>query len=203
MIAAYSNLLAVQYHDKPKAKATIDLMARLLLADMLLWRLRDEWLNVDKSIGPQLDQVGQWVGVDRFFKGQKFDDIKFYAYYDWNDEDQPGVLQAGLIDWNEADVWDNPILTYDWILSIKNKLVDEDFRFLIKLKIIKNNANMTCQNIDDEIFRLFNHDIYTVWGECMELTYCYPNAKNVIMKLAQAKGVLPVPTGVKLQLQEY
>lgn len=202
LITAYQNLLEVQYYNKPKARATIKLHCEQLLANMLLYKMREEWLNVDISVGVQLDQIGKWVGVDRYFRGQKYDNKKWYAYYDWNNENEPNNLQGGLYDWNSSEMPDAPFLTYDWILSTKNKLNDEDFRFLIKLKIVKNNTVMTCKNIDDEIYRLFEGVIYTVWGDCMELTYFYPENKSVIMELAKEKNVLPKPSGVKLNLQE-
>ena len=68
----YTNLLIVQYHNKPKARKTIKLMARLLWTNMVLLQIRDafDWKT---ATGMQLDIIGKWVGVDRFYKGQLFD----------------------------------------------------------------------------------------------------------------------------------
>lgn len=202
LVKAYQNLLEVQYWNKPKAKATVKLLIETLLADMLVWKIRDEWLNVDASVGVQLDWVGKWVGVDRYFKGNKFDNKKWYAYYDWNKDNQPNGLQGGMYDWNSIDKPDSVFFSYEWIVSVRNRINDTDFRVLIKLKIIKNNTVLTCKNIDDEIYKLFGDLIYTVWGESMELTYFYPVSYTSIMELAKDKEVLPVPCGVNLKLQE-
>ena len=85
---------------------------------------------------------------------------------------------------------------------LKNKLNDDDFRILIKLKIVKNETNMTAKNIDDNIYQLFKNVVYTTWGECMEMTYNYDFKLSNIIELAKEKECLPAPTGVKINLKE-
>lgn len=197
----YANLLIIQY-QKPKAIATIKAHIELLLSNLLILKIREECMNVNVSVGVQLDIIGKWVGIDRFFKGQKFDNKEWLAYYDWNEDDEPNSLQGGYYDWNTTTAPTAPYLTYDYIISTNNKLNDDDFRLLIKLKIVKNNVEMTAKNIDDNIHKIFGNLVYTVWGESMELTYHYSPTKYAIINLAQEKNVLPCPTGVNLKLQE-
>ena len=197
----YADLLILQYQT-PKAIAEIKLLASLLLADMIFLQIRDKTYNVDESVGEALDFIGKWVVVDRYFKGRRFDNKKFFAYYDWNETDQPNALQGGYQDWNNPLPDDGSFLTYEDLLSTTNKLNDDDFRFFIKLKIIKNNVPLFAKNIDEAIYKLFGNLIYTTWGECMELTYHYDYSKRAIMELAKDKNILPVPTGVELKLQE-
>lgn len=164
--SAYSNLLIVQYHDKPNAIATIKANIELLLSNMLLWKIRDCW-DVDDTelcIGAQLDIIGKWVGVDRYFVGQSFGDTLHLAFVDWDNISEPTVNQGGLRDWNNTRVTDGDLLTYDNVISVTNRLNDDDFRLLIKLKIIKNNTIMSCKNIDDSIFKLFANDVFTTWN---------------------------------------
>lgn len=166
LIKSYQDLLELQYHEKPKAREHIKTICESLIADMVLWKIQEQCMDVDVSVGVQLDIIGKWVGIDRYFKGNKYDNNKWYAYYDWDEKDQPNSLQGGMWDWDTSEKPNNaPFLNYDWILVIKNKLNDDDFRTLIKLKIIKNNTNATCKNIDDEIYKLFKGVIYTIWGE--------------------------------------
>lgn len=166
LIKSYQDLLELQYHEKPKAREHIKIICESLIADMVLWKIQEQCMDVDVSVGVQLDIIGKWVDIDRYFKGNKYENNKWYAYYDWDEKDQPNCLQGGMWDWDISEKPNNaPFLNYDWILVIKNKLNDDDFRTLIKLKIIKNNTNATCKNIDDEIYKLFKGVIYTVWGE--------------------------------------
>lgn len=159
----YAKLLEIQYNDKPKAIATIKAHMEILLSNMLMWKIERECLNVDESEGVQLDIVGKWVGVDRYFLGQKFDNKRWYSYYDWNTASQPNNLQGSLQDWNNPTPENAPFLEYDWILSVTNRLNDSDFRILIKLKIAKNSILATAKNIDDVIKEIFNDLMYTTW----------------------------------------
>lgn len=203
VVQAYSNLLIVQYHDKPKAAATIKMHAEMLLGDMIIWKLRDLCLNVDKSVGKQLDQIGQWVGVDRFINSSRYEGKMWLAYIDWLEEEEPNNLQGGLQDWNDIQPsTDGPILAYEDIISSKRRLTDDIFRILIKLKIIKNEIVHSPKYIDDAIFDLFNQDVYIQWGRCLEMTYFYKSNKASIMDIALDKGVLPHPSGVNLKIKE-
>lgn len=197
----YADLLIIQY-QKPKAIATIKALIEQALANLLILRIRDECMNVDVSVGVNLDIIGKWVGIDRYFKGQKFDNQIWFSLVDWNDANQPTSLQGCLQDWNNPSNKDGRFLDYDFIISVSNKLNDDDFRMLIKLKIIKNSIVATAKNIDDSIYRIFKDTVYTVWGENMHMTYYYKPSQYVIMKLAEEKGILPTPTGVKVEIKE-
>ena len=60
----YSNLLITQYRDKPKAKATVELLARLSVFDELPKKV-ERGFDPDTAVGPQLDIIGKFYGVDR------------------------------------------------------------------------------------------------------------------------------------------
>lgn len=62
----YSNTLIVQYHGRPKAKQTIEMLVELVFQKLLLLQIRDafDWRT---ATGRQLDIIGQWVGVSRIY----------------------------------------------------------------------------------------------------------------------------------------
>ena len=194
----YQNLLIIQYHNKPKARATIKLLVNLLWVNMILLQIRDafDWRT---SIGPQLDIIGSWVGCDRFYKGQLFD---FHPWFALIDIDlPPDNLQGGFAEVSNFNTTEGGFLDYENIRPTQNRMVDEAFRTMIGLKIIKNNISATCKNIDDAIWDYFNGEVYTVWG-ANTLTYFYPSSLAEIIQVAQDKNVLPCPTGVQLILRE-
>jgi len=201
---AYANLLIVQYHDKPNAIATIKANIEILLSNMLLWKIRDCW-DIDDTelcIGAQLDIIGKWVGIDRYYTEIPLTNIQL-AYYDWNEVSEPNSLQGGLQDWNnERPTTDGAFLNYYSIISVTSKMNDNDFRLLIKLKIIKNNTIMSCKNIDDAIHTIFDDLVYTTWETPMDITYNYPVNKNAIMVLAKQKNCLPAPAGCNIVLSQ-
>lgn len=194
----YANLLIIQYHDRPKAKATIKLMANLLWANVILQQIRDAF-NWQTAIGKQLDIIGEWVGTSRFYNGQLFDFHPWFALIDWDEE--PDNLQGGFSTFENFDELEGGFLDYEEILPTKNKMNDEAFRIMIGLKIIKNSISATCKNIDDAIWEYFKGQVYTLW-QPDELTYYYPSELTEVMQVAKDKNVLPCPTGVRIELKE-
>lgn len=198
LIEAHQNLLEIQYFNKPKARKHVENVLKPFLINGLFWKFQDKWLDVENSIGKQLDQIGKWVGVDRNYKGINING-EFYAYYDYQNKLQPNVEQGGLYDTNTDNI-QFPFIDESGLETTKNSLKDNDFRFLIKLKIIKNNESLTCGNIDFQLNNIFNNQIFVIW-EKMKMTYKYPVSLDFIMKLAKEKSVLPCPTGCHIQLE--
>lgn len=64
----YSNLLILQYHNKPKAKATIESTVGLLPDDLILEVING--FDIETAVGKQLDILGIYVGVDRFYDNE-------------------------------------------------------------------------------------------------------------------------------------
>ncbi len=61
----YSNLLILQYNGKPKAKATIEAVVKLL-PDELIQEVINGF-DIETAVGKQLDIIGEYVGVDRYY----------------------------------------------------------------------------------------------------------------------------------------
>lgn len=199
LIEYYQDLLIVQYHDKPKAKAMIKAEMEETLANLLDIQVRDAF-DVGTAVGVQLDIIGKWVGVDRIFKGQMFDNQAWFSLTRYNEPTTS--LQGGFSRFDDFGTLEGGFLTYDFIISTRNKINDTDFRMLIKLKIIRNNIKHSPKNIDEAMYKLFADTLYTVWGECMEMTFYYKKKNNGIVKLGQGKNCFPIPTGVKANFVE-
>lgn len=196
---AYSSLLICQYADKPLAIATIKANIETLLANMLLWKIRDGF-DIDTAVGAQLDILGKWIGIDRYFIGQSFGDDNYLAFYDWNAVAEPTDLQGGLQNWNELRETDGAFIGFNDIISTSNALNDDDYRLLLKMKIAKNNTVMSCKAVDDIIYMLFGSEIIPTWETVMKITYRSSVAKYAIIKVAKDKNCLPCPTGVNILL---
>ena len=198
LLEYYQNLLIVQYHNKPKAKATIKAIVNLILANLLILQIRDgfDW---ETAVGVQLDIIGKWVGVTRFYNGQLFYFRPWFALINWNSISD--ASQGGFSTYQNFNELDGGFLDYSNIMPTQNRLSDYAYRLMIGLKIIKNNIYTTCKNIDDAIWNYFDGKVYTVW-EVDTLTYCYPQSLAEVIEVAKEKNVLPCPTGCKLVLRE-
>lgn len=64
----YSNLLILQYHNKPKAKATVEATVGLLPDELIQEVIAG--FNIETAVGKQLDILGIYVGVDRFYDNE-------------------------------------------------------------------------------------------------------------------------------------
>lgn len=193
LVEYYSNLLIVQYHNKPKAKAMIELLVREMLAEGIAFQVQEGY-NLDTAVGKQLDIIGKYVGIDRFYQSQDLHDYFSFTFYD------EAVIPAdkwGFSDYADYDlVFENGTLNYNSVLVNNFSLNDDDYRTLIRLKIIQNNSNHSHQSIDDALFRFFGSTVRADSQGDMHMIYFVPSNMTQIIQAAIAKKVLPRPMGV-------
>jgi hypothetical protein len=197
------SLIIMQYRMSSKNQAFVALLCDIIFANALLFQVRDECMDVENSGGTQLDNVGDWVGANRFtdyvdieaqyFAYPTYEQIKngyesnqygfsTYANYD--------TLDGGMYVWN-IDSGATGQISY---------LSDKEFRRLIKIKIIQNSIKMTRGNIDNAVWSWSQGNIYTTW-DTMQLTYTCTNKKwNKILTVANDKGYLPRPSATAITI---
>lgn len=61
----YANLLIMQYHNKPKAQETIKSSTATIPSQLILDIING--YNIETAVGAQLDLLGEYVGVDRYY----------------------------------------------------------------------------------------------------------------------------------------
>lgn len=198
-------LIIIQYRQSKRNRALIDLMTELLFAKLLILQIRDLCLNVEKSIGAQLDVVGRWVGLDRYYNGIDLWDHPYtsFVYYSTVQDSSYDQYQGGFSTFLNFENNDGGFLTYKTWQDIRtriNQIGDSYFRELIKLKIVYNSINHTKKSIDDAIWKWSNGKVYTTWN-IMEVTYHFDATYENIMKLAVYKNILPRPTGCNVKTE--
>ena len=67
----YTNLLIKQYNNKPKAKASIELLIKnsLLLYVNILNKFIESF-NINTALGKQLDIIGSIAGINRIYDNE-------------------------------------------------------------------------------------------------------------------------------------
>lgn len=196
----YKNLLIIQYHNGAKARATIDAYVNLLWANQILRQIRDSF-DVDTAIGAQLDVIGLWVGVDRYYSLKPYDNHPWISLIEITGATDP-ILQGGFSEVDNFNTVLGGFLTPDMASgAARSKLADSEFRIIIKLKIIKNSISHTCKNIDDAIYGLFGNDVYTTWdlnNHILYYNYSSSYQQYWLLNLANKKNVLPCPTPCRI-----
>lgn len=205
LLKYYANLLIVQYNGKPKAKATIEMLTKIIygVVDTPLFLQIQNAFDWKTAVGNQLDIIGKWVGVSKVYQGLLYWDKTFLSYPSWDEltpTDNTDNLQHGYSDYDTFDVDTGGTLTYNELGFVEQELLPEQFRTVIGLKIIKNSITLTAKNIDDAIWNYFEGQVYTTW-EPMKITYHYPSDLETVMTVCKYKNVLPAPIGVSIDLK--
>lgn len=216
----YSNLLIIQYNGRPKAKATIKLIADLVWSNMALLQIRDafDWKTAK---GKQLDIIGQWVGVSRAYNQNNTWSNTYLSYPSYGTDTiaELDPQRGGYSDYDTFDDDNGGVLTYNDLQANKQELPDEQYKIVIGLKIIKNNLEQNQGNIDRAVTLYFeeringevvyndegyidNPLVYTTWTPHV-VTYHYPQSLSTIINICLYKGVLLAPTGCSIRLAAY
>lgn len=199
LIQYYANLLIIQYANCPKAIATIKLIADTVLADGIVQDIQNAY-NIDTAVGVQLDVVGKYAGVDRFFPA--LDLINYFSLVPYS---EVGSLPSSPPQWgfgtqatfNNYDY--NGTLTYEDIVTSENRLSDDDFRTIIKLAILNNNSNYSAEQIDANLWSLFGTALRPESIGNMAITYFIAGAVSTLIQAIIFKELLPAPMGVLRQ----
>jgi hypothetical protein len=192
-IEYYKNLLIIQYNNKEKARATIDLNVRTLLNDNIACQVQDAY-DLETAIGVQLDVLGKYVGINRFFSNTLLigNFFSMTSYSTLSSDDKVGMT-------NYANYATDPggFADYSDITDVQ-KLSDDDYRFVMKLRIVQNNSNHSNKSIDDGLFSFFGGDVILSDNQNMTIVYFVNPVQITRAKIALTKGVLPRPIGVRL-----
>jgi len=200
VIDYYINLLIIQYNNKPKARATIQLVIDKLFASGIILDVRDAY-SIETAVGVQLDVLGMYVGVNRFFTVN--DPRDYFAFTDYVEVDPDAEDKFGLTDYASfEDFQYNGTMNYKSIVSVDNRLSDDDFRVVIKLKILQNNINHSHKSIDDGMFRYFGDDVRPDSIGDMQMYYFISENVTAVILASLTKNILPRPMGVGLALIE-
>jgi hypothetical protein len=198
LVQYYSNLLIIQYNLKPKASATIELMVTELIANGILFDIRDGY-NIDTAVGVQLDVLGKYIGVNRNFQDNQLTNM--FSLETYGESDPTAEDRWGFVTYANYDtVNENGVLNYQSVLTANFQLNDTDYRTLLKLKIIQNYSNGSHQDIDNAIFEFFGNQVTVEQTAVMQMTYTVPFDLSAVLNAAIVLGILPKPLGVELIL---
>lgn len=196
LLEYYENLLIIQYNNKEKARATIGLLIEELLASGILFDIRDGY-SVDTAVGVQLDVIGKYVGINRFYTSNEFTD----DYFGFADAVNPSGVSANIVGFDDAASPDKSgfFLDATEVISDEIRLNDDTFRTLIKLKIIQNNSTHDMKSISESLFEFFGDSIIVIDNYDMSMTYLVGDTSSALVAAALQKEVFPKPAGVRLE----
>lgn len=221
LVDYYVNLLIIQYNIAPKAQATIRILAETMLASGIyfdvenayniipipsdFWDSNEDWddggtwdqSEVGIAVGNQLDIIGKYVGVSRFYPGIELDNYFSLIEYDEITMPPSSPPRFGFETYATFGEFNyNGTLVYDDIVTIQNALSDADFLTMIQLAIITNNMNFSYGNIDSALYTIFQDTIRAESIGNMQMFYFIAGPFTALIKAIIFQNLFPVPMGV-------
>ena len=161
LIKYFTDLLILQYRNKPKAKATIEALARQTFSDSVgnIFPIEvQKAYDLDTASGDQLDIIGKYIlGVDRYLKFP-IDDNFAYADYDESSSSTIGYSEYS----SEANTY--PYAEYRYTSYNYQRVTDDAFRRILKMCAELKGKPLSLGCIDDALYRNFGSSIYIVEG---------------------------------------
>lgn len=185
---AYSDLLIWQYQGKPKALATIKMIEDEFTQSFIdLYRIQDV-LSIETATGDQLDLVGKHVGQSRIVNGYTL--RQFFGFK--NAKNALGFSKEfdGGGQWYRLR---DP-------LADSVRLSDDDYRFLIKCRVIKNYQLGTVPNIIEACQFVFGDGCKVVDNLNMTVTVKVPKKKLTQFSTFAVRNldIIPRQAGTKI-----
>ena len=195
LIDYYTNLLIIQYNGQPKAAATIALIAEVFLASGVMLDVQNGY-DLDNAVGVQLDVLGKYQNIDRFYSA--FDPVDYFSLETYTEAPPSTPPRYGFTDYaHYATDPPSGCLTYSEIVAVNGSLVDSCFRTLIYLRIIQNYSNYGDGDIDARLFALFGSSIRMEDMGHMRMAYFITTAiQTALIEAIIYKKVLPRPMAV-------
>lgn len=194
LIAYYTNLLIIQYSGQPNAQATIAAVARSLMINDLIRAVENAY-DVNTALGPQLDVLGKYVGVSRQVTGSAF--TRTYFGYTLYGTSPPFAGISGYMKYGDIPP-DVQVRTYQESSQTIYTLTDEEFRTVIKLKIILNFTLSTLKDVDDNLPNYFGGKVIVTDFFNMKISYIFEDSIAKLASIAISEGLVIRPTGVLL-----
>jgi hypothetical protein len=198
LIEYYSQLLILQYRTQEKAPEHIKALIKILMIFELLVDIENGF-SIDTAIGHQQDILAKYLGVDRTIKGIAFT-RDYWGYCEYGDT-SPFVFfpycKYGEI---APDV---QMRSYKESSQSLYELTDEEFRFVMKMKIIQNNSNHSAKEIDEMIYRYFpDKALFSDFVDRgnMSITYIFNEASERMVGILASEKLLPKPAGVAVTI---
>lgn len=192
LVAYYVGLLIIQYTQKIRARATVDLVVREAIGDQIIGQVRTAF-DLATAEGAQLDVLGTYVGATRYQYG--LDLTK--TWFSMPLLTDPGV---GTVP-GFADVASSPVPQYfiriPDFTEPQGTLTDGEFRTLIQYLIALENMAYNLEDIDLFLERFFGEYLLLTDNGNMSVTYTHDTADpEKLFDIVNNLGRFPTPAGV-------
>lgn len=190
----YAGLLAYLYRNQSNAVRQIQLYTKQVLGDYLSAQL-ETCFAVDTAVGAQLDIIGKYVGVARNI-GDVIPSTQEYFGFELY---QGGGNTHGFGDYTNSFTNAGFIFyLYQFSNGVPSLLTDEQYRIIIKLKIITNTSDGTLYSIQQAMASFLGGTVSVVDAQDMTLVYAIQDFPPI--SLTVLRQYLPRPMTLGLSV---
>lgn len=191
----YSDLLIIQYKGQEKAPQHMFAVCDALMIYELIDAVENGF-SIDTAVGKQLDIIGKYLGVDRIIRGIPFN-RDYFGFMKYGENPALAVYKPFMK--YSTTPPDTQFLRYGETQDVL-KLNDEEFRTILKFRVIQANSQYSLKEIDDALFEAFGTDIFVVDNEDRSVEYVFPTQDTRLATILQSEGLLPKPMGVSVTI---
>ena len=194
LVEYYVNLLIIQYHNKPKARATVRAYVYQMLQVYSMLKEIEYAYTIEGATGKQLDIVGKYFGVSRNYFNLNFR-YQYFSFQYMGGDDEGLSFRTIKNQGTGKTLTLIPEDTFDYRLS------DEQYRQLIQLRIIAlHNAKLSYKYIHDQVYTLLKGKVNVKidWQDhVMRIDYYFQDT-NLESVFYTYRDLLPAPAGVQI-----
>lgn len=192
----YIGLLIIQYFTKVRARDTVGVSVRALVADNVYQAVSDGF-DLDSAVGAQLDILASYRGAQRTVFGLDLTrDFMAFPFYD--DPDVEAAARAGFALYDDAIVTTYFLLYADGGSAI-GTLTDDELRRVTKFLARTQSRYLSAKEIDDIMFEFFADKVNVVDNQDMTVTYIHDvGDPDTLFGIIEQLGYLPRPAGVEV-----
>ncbi|MCX5794966.1 MAG: DUF2612 domain-containing protein [Elusimicrobia bacterium] len=192
LIAYYASLLIIQYRMKPKAQATVVLMAAEAIADQLFSAVRDGF-DVLTAVGAQLDILARYVGAQRGLYGLDLSKTWFSMPLS-TDADHDTVPGFATVDTSPVQQY---FITVPDFNVLTTELNDGELSLLIQYLAAVASCDYALATVDAICMAFFGAGVTVTDNGDMTMTYTYAaDLPNGLFHIVNYIHKLPKPAGV-------
>jgi hypothetical protein len=192
-IAYYAQLIVLQYRQKPRAQATVEILVKQAIADMFSLALQTAF-DLDTAVGAQLDILGKYIGVDR--NSNTPASIDYFSYEGYTGGGSPN----GYNDYTATTPNGFIYADYTGADLPTTAFTDIQYRFVLQLQIALNNFDGTLAYIQQFLADFFPGEIEVVDNLNMSITYNIQPGVTLPIPTSVLENFLPRPMGCGISI---
>lgn len=199
IVKSYEGYIPAQFIDKPKAKATIDFIIRVALADAILDQLAIAF-SMNEAVGDVLTLIAENFGLTRNLPASA--EIDFFQEPGYNDTPTPPATEwIGFTSYYNDNNYDSVFRRYKSTDSLTTNVPDDILRKVIIFKSLAERCRGTLESIIALLQASgLNKQVVIADGGDRTIVYRVNTTDSLLADILYNLNYFPRPIGIESKL---